>query len=103
MFIASLLVCQALRACTDETEAISSEALALIPSPPELRSQVQPLDFKLLGIPAAYKPIESHWRLYDLQLWHERIYLAHGDWAANTVLVRLIYYDLVSGDFAPQA
>ncbi|MGQ9584346.1 MAG: hypothetical protein ACUVXG_02975 [Anaerolineae bacterium] len=66
---------------------------------PVIRSQVQPLDFKLLGVPGSYNPTPSHWSLWDLQRWHERIYVAHGDWLANTGPVRAIYLDLENGEF----
>lgn len=74
------------------TIAPTSTPLLAIPS------RVQPLDFELLGVPASYKPIESHWSLWDLQLWHDRIYLAHGDWSSNTGPMEMIYYDLNSGE-----
>jgi hypothetical protein len=52
-----------------------------------------PLQFELLGVPASYNPSRTHWALYDLQSWHDRIYLAHGDWASNTGPVRALYFD----------
>ncbi|MGQ9597874.1 MAG: hypothetical protein ACUVWZ_00480 [Anaerolineae bacterium] len=56
-----------------------------------------PVEFELIGTPANYHPAASHWGLGDLQHWHNRIYLAHGDWIRNTGPVRLIYLDLETG------
>jgi len=72
-------------------------APAYTPSP-AIPSHVQLLDFELLGVPASYKPIKSHWSLWDLQLWHDRIYLAHSDWSSNTGPMQMIYYDLNTGE-----
>lgn len=68
-------------------------APAYTPSP-AIPYHLQPLDFEFLGLPASYKPIKSHWSLWDLQLWHGRIYLAHGDWPSNTGPMQMICYDL---------
>jgi hypothetical protein len=66
-------------------------------TPVNIPSNIQPLVFELLGTPAAYKEVGYHSALWDLQLWHDRIYLAHGDWYTNSGPLRLIYYDLVTG------
>lgn len=58
-----------------------------------------PFEFEFLGVPASYNKISRHWSLVDLQLWHNRIYLAHGDWDWNTGPVRAIYYDLDTEKF----
>lgn len=110
----SLLLLASLAACMPSATTVSpptatpaptttptrTPTLPPTPTPsPAISSQVQLLEWELLGVPASYKPVESHWSLWDLQLWHERIYLAHGDWAGNTGPVRMIYYDLSSGEF----
>jgi hypothetical protein len=65
----------------------------------DIPSNLQPLVFELLGTPAAYKETGYHSALWDLQLWHDRIYLAHGDWHTNSGPLRLIYLDLMTGAF----
>jgi hypothetical protein len=57
----------------------------------------QALEFELVGTPADYGPTQSHQNLADLQLWHDRIYVGHGDWYNNTGPVRAMYFDLASG------
>lgn len=56
-----------------------------------------PLQFELLGVPGSYNAKPTHWSLVDLQLWHDRIYLAHGDLDANTGPVRALYVDTNTG------
>jgi hypothetical protein len=62
-------------------------------------SQIQPLSFELLGRPAADRNLSYHHAPWDLQLWHDRIYLAHGDWYINSGPLRMLYYDLNTGEF----
>jgi hypothetical protein len=59
----------------------------------------QPLSFELLGSPATYRELSYHHAIWDLQLWHERIYIAHGDWYINSGPLRMLYYDLLTGEF----
>jgi hypothetical protein len=65
----------------------------------DIATDLHTLTFESLGIPASYRDIPSHWGLWDLQLWHDRIYLAHGDWIVNTGPVRMIYFDVKSERF----
>jgi hypothetical protein len=51
-----------------------------------------------MGTPASYHPSSNHWGLWDLQRWHNRLYLAHGDWINNTGPVHLLYLDLATGE-----
>jgi hypothetical protein len=67
-----------------------------------ISSRVQPLSFELLGRPAAYRNLSYHAALWDLQHWHERIYLAHGDWYINSGPLRMLYYDLKTGEFVQE-
>lgn len=57
------------------------------------------LSFELLGRPAAYRELGYHAGLWDLQRWHGRIYLAHGDWYTNSGPLRMLYYDVESEEF----
>lgn len=74
-----------------------------VPAPtsaqPGIPSHLQPLTFDLLGTPAAYRDFGYHSALWDMQLWHDRIYLAHGDWYANSGPLRMLYYDVQTEDF----
>ena len=63
------------------------------PPPPEA------LVFELVGTPADYGRPLSHQYLAELQLWHDRIYIGHGDWTTNTGPVHAIYLDLATGAF----
>jgi hypothetical protein len=56
--------------------------------------QTHSIDFELLDTPGDYNPTQSHWSLWDLQRWHNRLYIAHGDWFNNTGPVRVLYLDL---------
>lgn len=96
-----------LAACTPLFPTLSAETSTSVPptptTPPDvsprIRSQLVPVEFELIGIPANYHPVPSHWALWDLQRWHNRIYLAHGDWMNNTGPVHLIYLNLETGAF----
>lgn len=60
---------------------------------------LQPISFQLLGTPAQYRNVGYHSALWDLQLWHDRIYLAHGDWYVNTGPLKMLYYDIQTREF----
>jgi len=75
------------------TPSQSPTALVTIPA------QANTIDFELLGVPGDYNTAQSHWSLWDLQLWHNRLYLAHGDWFNNTGPVRMMYVDLETNAF----
>lgn len=60
--------------------------------------QTHSIDFEFLDIPGDYNPIQSHWSLWDLQRWHNRLYIAHGDWFNNTGPVRVLYLDLETNE-----
>jgi hypothetical protein len=61
--------------------------------------QTHPIDFEFLDTPGDYNPTQSHWSLWDLQRWHNRLYIAHGDWFNNTGPVRVLYLDLDTTEF----
>jgi len=59
-----------------------------------------PLTFELLGVPASYNPKMDGWGIQDMQLWHDRIYLAHGAWIKTSYgPIRALYYDFNSEKF----
>ncbi len=66
---------------------------------PAASSTPAPLQFESIGIPVDYDSRAHHQALSDLQVWHDRIYLGHGDWDANTGPVRALYLDLQTGAF----
>ncbi len=108
-----LLLLFSLAACTSllpplpaetPTSALPTPAVPVIPSAspgpsPGIRSRPVSVEFELIGTPADYHPNPRHWGLWDLQRWHNRIYLAHGDWMENTGPVHLIYLNLETGQF----
>ncbi len=87
------------RLATPLPEAETHEIPAPIAEQPEIPSRLQPLTFDLLGTPAAYRELGFHSALWDMQLWHDRIYLAHGDWYANSGPLRMLYYDVRTEKF----
>jgi len=87
------------RLATPLPEAETPEVPASTAEQPGIPSRLQPLTFDLLGTPAAYRDLSYHSALWDMQLWHDRIYLAHGDWYANSGPLRMLYYDVRTEDF----
>lgn len=80
-----------------ETEIVASTSQASATA--IFSEHLQPIAFQLLGTPAQYRNRGYHSALWDLQLWHDRIYLAHGDWYVNTGPLKTLYYDLHTGEF----
>jgi len=81
----------------DVPQALTLETISPMTSQPSLAlktSTIETISFKFLGVPGEYNPTQSHWSLWDLQRWHNRLYLAHGDWFNNTGPVRVLYLDL---------
>ena len=67
-------------------------------SEPAAARQAAPA-FEPIGVPVTYSPARSHAYIADMQRWHDRIYIGHGDWDDNTGPVRAIYYDVAGGSF----
>lgn len=49
--------------------------------------------FEVIGTPTSYNQTANHRSIWDLQYWHGRIYIGHGDWDANTGPVQALYLD----------
>ncbi len=55
--------------------------------------------FEYLSAPTQINRSPQAWGIWDMQLWKDRIYLAHGDWTINAGPIPILYYDLSSGRF----
>lgn len=82
-----------------QTDIPTRTTTPTITAQPTQTPEIVRIKTEKLGIPADYNSNTYHWQIHDLQNWHDRIYVAHGDWIRNTGPVKAIYFDIELNKF----
>jgi len=93
--------------CADKLSVEEDKLTVPTEGPPPVTSEsleptqvgtMRRLRVEVLGVPGSYSDAITHRIIKDLESWHGRIYIGHGDWGANTGPVRAMYFDVGLGE-----